>query len=106
MFVNRLALGIGLFVVAVLGGVAVFGDMMQRFGAVFAIAVASAVFTAYEHFDTPPSVTRASARAGRLRRVRAAGRARSLAIAPQPIRPSTPRPCLFHGHRVPVSIVR
>jgi MFS family permease len=31
--------------------------MMQRFGAVFAIAVASAVFTAYGHFGTPASVT-------------------------------------------------
>jgi EmrB/QacA subfamily drug resistance transporter len=31
--------------------------MMQRFGAVFAIAVASAVFTAYGHFGTPAGVT-------------------------------------------------
>jgi hypothetical protein len=31
--------------------------MMQRFGAVFAIAVASAVFAAYGHFGTPASVT-------------------------------------------------
>src|SRR6202041_2374962 len=31
--------------------------MMQRFGAVFAIAVASAVFTAYGRFGTPASVT-------------------------------------------------
>jgi EmrB/QacA subfamily drug resistance transporter len=31
--------------------------MMQRFGAVFAIAVASAVFTAYGHIGTPTSVT-------------------------------------------------
>jgi EmrB/QacA subfamily drug resistance transporter len=31
--------------------------MMQRFGAVFAIAVASAVFSAYGHLGTPASVT-------------------------------------------------
>jgi len=31
--------------------------MMQRFGAVFAIAVASAVFAAYGHLGTPASVT-------------------------------------------------
>jgi len=31
--------------------------MMQRFGAVFAIAVASAVFTAYGHLGTPASIT-------------------------------------------------
>ncbi|WP_222849725.1 MFS transporter [Trebonia kvetii] len=31
--------------------------MMQRFGAVFAIAVASAVFAAYGHLGTPVSVT-------------------------------------------------
>jgi hypothetical protein len=31
--------------------------MMQRFGAVFAIAVASAVFTADGHLGTPASVT-------------------------------------------------
>jgi MFS family permease len=31
--------------------------MMQRFGAVFAVAVVSAVFTAYGHLGTPASVT-------------------------------------------------
>jgi hypothetical protein len=31
--------------------------MMQRFGAVFAIAVASAVFAAHGHLGTPASVT-------------------------------------------------
>jgi hypothetical protein len=31
--------------------------MMQRFGAVFAIAAASAVFTAYGHLGTPAGVT-------------------------------------------------
>ena len=31
--------------------------MAQRFGAVFAIAAASAVFTAYGHLGTPASVT-------------------------------------------------
>ncbi len=31
--------------------------MMQRFGAVFAIAVATAVFAAYGHLGTPASVT-------------------------------------------------
>jgi hypothetical protein len=31
--------------------------MMQRFGAVFAIAIASAVFAADGHFGTPASVT-------------------------------------------------
>jgi hypothetical protein len=31
--------------------------MMQRFGAVFAIAVASAVFAGYGHLGTPASVT-------------------------------------------------
>jgi MFS family permease len=31
--------------------------MMQRFGAVFAIAVASAVFAAYGHLGTPAGVT-------------------------------------------------
>ena len=31
--------------------------MMQRFGAVFAIAIASAVFAAYGHLGTPASVT-------------------------------------------------
>ena len=31
--------------------------MMQRFGAVFAVAVVSAVFTAYGHLGTPVSVT-------------------------------------------------
>jgi EmrB/QacA subfamily drug resistance transporter len=32
-------------------------NMMQRFGAVFAVAIASSVFTAYGHIGTPASVT-------------------------------------------------
>jgi EmrB/QacA subfamily drug resistance transporter len=32
-------------------------NMMQRFGAVFAVAIASSVFTAYGHIGTPTSVT-------------------------------------------------
>jgi EmrB/QacA subfamily drug resistance transporter len=32
-------------------------NMMQRFGAVFAVAIASSVFTAYGHLGTPASVT-------------------------------------------------
>jgi MFS family permease len=32
-------------------------NMMQRFGAVFAVAIASSVFTAYGHLGSPASVT-------------------------------------------------
>jgi EmrB/QacA subfamily drug resistance transporter len=66
--------------------------MMQRFGAVFAIAVASAVFTAYGRFGTPAGVTEGF----RPALAACAGFAllaalSSLAITPQPI-PSVDAP--------------
>jgi hypothetical protein len=62
---------------------------MQRFGAVFAIAVASAVFTAYGRFGTPAGVTEGF----RPALAACAGFAllaalSSLAIRPQPVRPA------------------
>jgi MFS family permease len=40
-----------------LGKASGISTMMQRFGAVFAIAIAGSVFAAYGHFGSPASVT-------------------------------------------------
>ena len=61
--------------------------MAQRFGAVFAIAIASAVFSAYGHLGSPASVTAGFRPAcGRvpLRRAGGAERARHQPAAQQP----------------------